>query len=133
MAIRAPPGLLHRRARTCGGAPGSGGRSHDVAARAELCSADAAHLAVEACAALRVRPGRPAGEEALRTDGRPQPFGAEGAGLAVGETVIWWHPPVPSLGVSIAINRGCRQNDSLAGGYAGPASADQRQGPDRGR
>ena len=37
--------------------------------------------------------------------------------IAVGETVSWWHPPVTLLGVSIWINRGCQQNDSLVNGY----------------
>ena len=37
--------------------------------------------------------------------------------VAVGETVILLHPPVPLSGVSMGINRGCRQNDrSLADG-----------------
>ena len=45
--------------------------------------------------------------------------------LAVGETVIWWHPPVPLVGVSIWINRGCRQNDSLADSYRRPATGDR--------
>ena len=38
--------------------------------------------------------------------------------LAVGETsVILLHPPLPLLGVSIGMGRGCQQNDSLADGY----------------
>ena len=36
--------------------------------------------------------------------------------LAVGETVILLHPPLPQTGVSIGIERGCQQNDSLANG-----------------
>ena len=37
---------------------------------------------------------------------------------AVGETVILLHPPpLPLLGVSIGIKRGCQRNDSLADGY----------------
>ena len=36
--------------------------------------------------------------------------------LAIGETVILLHSPLPLLGVSIAIKRGCHQNDSLADG-----------------
>ena len=48
-------------------------------------------------------------------------FGADplhdmGVALAVGETDILLHPPVPLSGVSIGINRGCHQNDSLADG-----------------
>ena len=39
---------------------------------------------------------------------------------AVGETVILLHPPLPSVGVSIRINRGCHQNASLADGYWRP-------------
>ena len=38
------------------------------------------------------------------------------AGLAVGETVILLHPPLPLVGVSIGMERGCHQNDSLADG-----------------
>ena len=40
-----------------------------------------------------------------------------GRSLAVGETVILLHPPLPLVGVSIGKNRGCQQNDSLADGY----------------
>ena len=36
--------------------------------------------------------------------------------LAIGETVILMAPPVPLVVVSLGINRGCRQNDSLADG-----------------
>ena len=36
--------------------------------------------------------------------------------LAVGETVFLLHHPPPSVGVSIAIERGRQQNDSLADG-----------------
>ena len=36
--------------------------------------------------------------------------------LAIGETVILLHPPVPSVGVSIRMERGCQQNDSLSDG-----------------
>ena len=35
---------------------------------------------------------------------------------AVGETLILLHPPLPSVGVSIRVGRGCQQNDSLADG-----------------
>ena len=38
------------------------------------------------------------------------------AEIAVGETVILLHPPVPISGVSIGTNRGCHQHDSLADG-----------------
>ena len=31
--------------------------------------------------------------------------------VAVGETVILLHPPLPSVGVSIEVERGCPQND----------------------
>ena len=37
--------------------------------------------------------------------------------LAVGENVILLHLPLPILGVSIVMERGCQQNDSLADGY----------------
>ena len=41
--------------------------------------------------------------------------------LAVGETVILPHPPLPLVGVSIAMERGRQQNDrTLADGYAMP-------------
>ena len=36
--------------------------------------------------------------------------------LAVGETVILLHPPLPLAGVSIETMRECQQNDSLADG-----------------
>ena len=36
--------------------------------------------------------------------------------LAVGETVILLHSPLPSVGVSIWMERGCQQNDGLADG-----------------
>ena len=41
---------------------------------------------------------------------------AETALLAVGETVILLHPPLPLVGVSIGMERGCQQNDSPADG-----------------
>ena len=41
---------------------------------------------------------------------------AAAAGLAVGETVILLHPPLPLLGVSIGTERKRQQNDSLANG-----------------
>ena len=40
--------------------------------------------------------------------------------LAVGETVILLHPPLTSVAISMAIERGCQQNDSLADGYPQP-------------
>ena len=46
--------------------------------------------------------------------GRPCQSGRR---VAVGETVILLHPPLPLVGVVIWINRGCHQNDSLADGY----------------
>ena len=36
--------------------------------------------------------------------------------LAVGETVILLHPPLPLEGVSMWMEKGCQQNDSLADG-----------------
>ena len=36
--------------------------------------------------------------------------------LAVGETVILLHPPLPGVGISIGMEGGCQQNDSLADG-----------------
>ena len=39
-----------------------------------------------------------------------------GATLAVGETVILLHPPLPSVGASIAMERERQQNDSLPNG-----------------
>ena len=38
--------------------------------------------------------------------------------LAVDETVILLHPVLPLPGVSIAMERGCQQNDSLVNGYS---------------
>ena len=52
----------------------------------------------------------------------PQPRSAPG--LAIGETVILLHPPLPLVGVSIAMERERQQNDSLADGY--PCLARQR-------
>ena len=43
---------------------------------------------------------------------------ATAARLAVGETVILLHPLLPLVGVSIGIESGCQQNDSLADGQA---------------
>ena len=52
-----------------------------------------------------------------RGDGLEQlPEHVEQLRLAVGETVILLHPPLPLLGVSIGIKGGCHQNDSLADG-----------------
>ena len=43
--------------------------------------------------------------------------------LAIGETVILLHPPLPLVGVSIATMRECQQNDrTLADGYWAPHS-----------
>ena len=36
--------------------------------------------------------------------------------VAVGETVILLHPPLPLVGVSIGMEGGCQQNGSLADG-----------------
>ena len=41
------------------------------------------------------------------------------AGVAVGEAFILPHPPLPLVGVSIGIKKGCHQNDSLVDGKAG--------------
>ena len=37
--------------------------------------------------------------------------------VAGGETVILLHPPLPLVGVSTVMDRGCQQNDCLADGY----------------
>ena len=37
---------------------------------------------------------------------------------AIGETVILLHTPLPLSGVSVWMERGCQQNDSLADGCA---------------
>ena len=50
---------------------------------------------------------------------RASPAGRLPAGLAVDETVILLHPRLPLVGVSIVMERGCHQNDSLVNGYAG--------------
>ena len=54
-------------------------------------------------------PPKPVGAEA-------EAEGAKAAMTAVGETVILLHPPLPLVGISTGINRGCQQNDSLADG-----------------
>ena len=58
------------------------------------------------------------GPDPLRVDGRIAGVDTRGAAvdLAIGKTVILLHPPLPSVGVSIEINRGCHQDDSLADG-----------------
>ena len=39
------------------------------------------------------------------------------AGTAVGEAVVLLHPPLPSVGVSVWMERGCQRSDgTLAGG-----------------
>ena len=40
----------------------------------------------------------------------------EPGGVAVGETVILLHSPLPLVGTSIVMEWGCQQNDSLADG-----------------
>ena len=40
-----------------------------------------------------------------------------------GETVILLHPPLPLVGVSIVMETGCQQNDSLVRGYTTPGRA----------
>ena len=71
--------------------------------------------------------GRPGGEEGMEVADRDpapglrRPAGAAARGdrradLAVGETVILLHPPLPLVGVSIAMERERQQNDSLADG-----------------
>ena len=51
-------------------------------------------------------PAVPAGEVRLDLD----------TPVAVDETVIPLHPPLPLVGVSIVMERGCQQNDSLVRG-----------------
>ena len=46
----------------------------------------------------------------------PELVGAELAGAAIDETVILLHPPLHLVGVSIVMERGCQQNDSLVDG-----------------
>ena len=83
---------------------------------------------------LMVDQGRRSSWKVFNVHGRParQPTGPAGwpphtgpvvldvleheAMLAVGETVILLHPPLPLVGVSTGINRGCHQNDSLVNG-----------------
>ena len=53
--------------------------------------------------------------------------GHDAVAVAVGETVILLHPPLPSVGVSIGMEMGCQYNDSLArrlgGGRRGRAGS----------
>ena len=44
-----------------------------------------------------------------------------GVGVAVDETVILLQPPLPVAGVSIVMERGRQQNDSLVNGQVGVA------------
>ena len=46
--------------------------------------------------------------------------------VAPDETVILLHPPLPLVGVSMVMERGCQQNDSLVNGYHAGASAHRR-------
>ena len=66
-------------------------------------------------------PGLPARSSSSRhaRAGRRSRRGTWRTGLAVGETVILLHPPLPLVGVSIGVERGCQQNDSLADGWTG--------------
>ena len=48
---------------------------------------------------------------------QPAQLPARRGRLAVGETVILLHPPLPLAGVSIETMRECQQNDGLADGY----------------
>ena len=47
--------------------------------------------------------------------------------LVVGETVILLHPPVPLIGVSIRMERGCQQENSLADGLCDRPAARRRR------
>ena len=51
-------------------------------------------------------------------------------GLAVDETVILLHPPLPVAGVSIVMERERQQNDSLVDGYPGPPAERDRPEPE---
>ena len=73
-----------------------------VAARAELPPAELLSLCVEANTAKFEQNSWLADE--LR------------ATVAIGETVILLTSPLPLVGVSIVMERGCQQNDSLADG-----------------
>ena len=53
-------------------------------------------------------------EEQRSGSGPPRPR------LAVGQTVILLHPPLPLTFVSIGMERGVQQNSRLAGGYPRP-------------
>ena len=57
----------------------------------------------------------PEAETENEAGSRPGTRGSE-VFLAVGETVILLHPPLPSVGVSIWMERGCQRNNSLADG-----------------
>ena len=55
-----------------------------------------------------------------RSSSRSRTAGSPWSSLAVGETVILLHSPLPLVGVSIVMERGCQQNDSVADGWSSP-------------
>ena len=74
------------------------------------------------CRTNRVEPEDREGRVLARQ--RPDDLGA-----AIGETVIPLHPPLPLVGVSIAMERERQQNGSLAYGYLGALGRDQHPEP----
>ena len=63
------------------------------------------------------------GDGDLPVTGRHRAPPRRPAGLAVGETVILLHPPLPLVGVSIWTERGRQQRDSLADGLGEPSAS----------
>ena len=71
--------------------------------------------ALTAAAAVVVRRRHGAAEGGgQRVHGRQVQWPRRRRRLAVRETVILLHPPLPSVGASIWIERGCQQNKSVA-------------------
>ena len=113
--------LLHRGRGRCIRNGGSGRRADPCSrcVRPWLCALRSNSCRVMlwlACRPLCAR--RPRSPVAPAASGRfARPGLARRRRLAVGETVILLHRPLPSAGVSIAMERERQQNDSLANGY----------------
>ena len=60
------------------------------------------------------------------SSGTVDPGAKRSCSLAIGETVILLHPPLPLVVVSIETMRECQQNDSLADGYCSPLMTGRR-------
>ena len=89
----------------------------DAAARAA-----AATKAAAAAEAKLNSPAPPGARFVTLSDGSTAALVPAGCEIAPDETVILLHPPLPLVGVSIGMERGCQQNDSLVRGYCESAA-----------